>query len=486
MKFVFLLLLTCNLLHSQIYFSKIIPFEHEGENINPNAFALEYYNNEILIANVYVGNKSTLTRIDLDGNVLENIVYSEFVFSKDPFSIIKNDLFLFAKDREIANNTRLKRLDSNYNEVFLNSYLNPGDSTFPLGSISIDSTIYTASITEFAQNNDVRAHIKKINTTGVVEWQQNIGEDYPIIFPYKLTHDSAFNLITASTAISSGNSRHSVVHKVNPDGAVEWVYESPEPSFLLRIESVIFTGDKIVLSNAVDRSDSLEFIVNDYHPYPPKITWLTNDGGFIKDTLFITDIETELFITDITKGRGGYFFVHGEWYDSSENKTYAWLVKMRDSGEVLWERKYQHPSFEIEYSHSLRDILELPSGDILLLLNANKLNEVSQIILAKVNENGCFSDETCDCLEIYTSTEEQGMESIVKVFPNPVSDYLTINIDYDAQLHIYDLNNRLVMTSSISPVFSKISVTSLIPGIYIYTLSQEEKRISNGSFIKKQ
>ncbi|CAD0005095.1 T9SS-dependent choice-of-anchor J family protein [Flavobacterium salmonis] len=81
----------------------------------------------------------------------------------------------------------------------------------------------------------------------------------------------------------------------------------------------------------------------------------------------------------------------------------------------------------------------------------------------------------------------------VKVFPNPATDVFNIsvksNIDKNLKFRIYDLNGRLVnnpsnVTAGQDITTTSIPVSHLQKGIYIYTLTENNKVVCKGKIIK--
>ena len=468
----------------QEYYSKIVPFDHEGDNVNPNAFSLVQFNNDILIANIYEGERSTLTRTNLNGDIIENVIHVNFDFANDPFTIVNDDLFLYAKDRELENDTRIKRLNSNLDELYLKSFTNPGTSSFPFGSIAIGNEIYLSSLTEFDGDNSIFAHIKKVNLTGDVQWDKDIGDGYTSMLPYKLAENHDSNLLVASGAIFDFN-RRSIVSSLNSTGETEWEFESEEPAYFTSKESLVSVDGKIVLSNLVDRGDSLEFIVNNFHPIPPKLTWITSEGIFIKDTVFKSNITDERFIVDLSKGNGSYFFGYGYWNDNITEESYGWLFKMSIDGDIIWQRKYLHLSFEkLGYNHIIRDMIEHDNRDITLLMSANQLGQKNNIILTRVNQNGCYGGETCEDVEIYTNTSELSEEQNILVFPNQSSSSINFKVHQKLELNVYNAYGELVYYGSLSALSNQVEISGLTNGIYFYTLGTRGSVLDSGKFVK--
>lgn len=487
MKFAIFFILIVNVVNAQDYYSKVIPFAHENPNVSPNATTIMYFNNDLLISNIYEGSESSLIRIDLEANVLENIIQNDFIFSKDPFTVVSEHLFLYGKDSQFENDTRLRRLNLDYGVEMEKSYLNPGDRTSPLGSISIDDIIYTASITKFDQSLNVRAHIKKVNFEGLVVWENDISEQYPILYPYKMSRDFDSNLLVASAAVTDDNVRHTVVDKINPEGNNLWSFESEEPRVANVAESIISVGDNIVFSNAVDRSDSLEFIENNYNPFPPQLTWLDQGGSFIRNKIFKSEFLTELKISDLKAGNGNYFFGFGRINNTIENISKGWLFKMDLDGNILWEKEYQYPDFDgVDVSTSISDIEELPNGDIVLLIRARPSGSISQIVVSRLNEHGCFGDANCSDGLLLTSSIDQKYDSSfdLKVFPNPSSNTIKFP-DYngDLILKIFDSQGKKYEVTSLSA--NRIDISYLHPGMYYLILFDNNRVVGRTSFVRQ-
>jgi len=82
----------------------------------------------------------------------------------------------------------------------------------------------------------------------------------------------------------------------------------------------------------------------------------------------------------------------------------------------------------------------------------------------------CLADQIVSpCLRLNSS--EITMPLSLKVFPNPASNNLEIEINeglnYDLECKIYDLNGRFILSKNLNQSKRNISVRSLDNGIYI-------------------
>ncbi len=91
--------------------------------------------------------------------------------------------------------------------------------------------------------------------------------------------------------------------------------------------------------------------------------------------------------------------------------------------------------------------------------------------------NGCTKSETFYVYPVGIEPVESS--GSVRVFPNPATDYLTINLlqNTPVELRLYDLNGRLVLTDRVNRD-SRIDLNGLKPGQYILILDIEGTRYS--------
>lgn len=71
----------------------------------------------------------------------------------------------------------------------------------------------------------------------------------------------------------------------------------------------------------------------------------------------------------------------------------------------------------------------------------------------------------------------------IRIFPNPVSDFISISgLDDAGTIQIYNLDGRLVRSEIFDP---KIDVSQLIPGIYILKVTTKDLQHHEFKFMKK-
>ncbi len=79
--------------------------------------------------------------------------------------------------------------------------------------------------------------------------------------------------------------------------------------------------------------------------------------------------------------------------------------------------------------------------------------------------------------------------NLLKIFPNPVTDYIVINTENSntkyQQVEIFDIYGRLLKKQTINSKNEKIDISSLKAGMYICKLTDDNKQTNNYKFIKK-
>ena len=95
-------------------------------------------------------------------------------------------------------------------------------------------------------------------------------------------------------------------------------------------------------------------------------------------------------------------------------------------------------------------------------------------------------DKACDYSTI--GVEEQIYQAKIKVFPNPVTDFLHVELtdfSHAPALKIYDLNGQMVLEPEITESTTDIDVSGLARGMYFIEFKDHSSLLSKQKFIKK-
>jgi len=86
-----------------------------------------------------------------------------------------------------------------------------------------------------------------------------------------------------------------------------------------------------------------------------------------------------------------------------------------------------------------------------------------------------------------TSTTEEELAVDVSIYPNPTSDYITINfhnyLTMDAEVKVYDVSGREVFNSDLDGASTIVNLQHLLSGSYIYKVYDEGREIYNGQLV---
>ena len=103
----------------------------------------------------------------------------------------------------------------------------------------------------------------------------------------------------------------------------------------------------------------------------------------------------------------------------------------------------------------------------------------------KTDSNGCVVPGCATAVNV----EKEYHGALFNLFPNPVSDHLSIYLnDEDLQdrryhLKYLDQNGRIVLTQAFSGRKTDVEVSSLIAGMYFYQIDDGKKIVQSGKMV---
>ena len=461
-------------LTGQSYYSKLIPFPIDS--INPNPIDLGLFNNNIYIPLIYPGLLSTLLISDKEVTNLEYLHISNFVFSKKPLAFINNNIYIYAKDREISNDQRLIKLSSNHEQIFLKSYNTLGEYNFPTGTFCLNNHIYITAVDNYNDGSHREVNVKKIDTLGNELWSKNYGQTDNRTYCWE-AEASMDDHILLSTGFHNGGIFSQLI-KIDTLGEVVWHWRDTEECEDGGVSHNIapLRDGKIVLTTKVSKWFDDEFWIKDWYLYPPKLSWISSEGKLIKEILLTSPHYNELLIYDLQAGRGDYFFGFGQWVDPDTDEQYGWIFKMSSTGEMLWNRHYQHGEFYAQDNdHIFKDLIELDNGDLLILGDITPPGKESEIWLVKLDENGCLGDNDCGDEIVLAEENLPEINHNIMVYPNPASYTMTISGLPEGKYtyRILNTQGQLVRSNALQNE-DIIDVSDLPSGMYFIELINED------------
>ncbi|MBE9466972.1 MAG: T9SS type A sorting domain-containing protein [Bacteroidetes bacterium] len=92
------------------------------------------------------------------------------------------------------------------------------------------------------------------------------------------------------------------------------------------------------------------------------------------------------------------------------------------------------------------------------------------------------------CYEYYKTDIKEQVKRIIKIYPNPVSNELTIFFDKNtnAKFSLYSIYGKLLKSKQLFSIKTTFSLSGYSDGIYYYSIKSEKEVIKNGVLIIKK
>ena len=108
---------------------------------------------------------------------------------------------------------------------------------------------------------------------------------------------------------------------------------------------------------------------------------------------------------------------------------------------------------------------------------------------SQTGASGEINQGVQQALEIYTvGINAEPTNISLKVFPNPTSDFLSLQIeDYSNEqvdYKIFDLNGKMIASARIIGSQTQIDLTALVKGTYLIEIIEKSKKIKSFKIIK--
>jgi hypothetical protein len=322
----------------------------------------------------------------------------------------------------------------------------------------------------------------KIDLSGNKVWERKygVGNNLGDYFSDMLKLDN--NQIVISGSASPGNVPVeermfiSKIFAIDSLGGFRWSWEG-EPSLDQTVRGLHRDDD----GNWAYTSIYVAYESNGTFKGQPKFVKRDSTFNLLKEKeLDDADAFFNYFLTMIPLSDGGYLGTGVNYQNDDPPLSYAWMCRMDENGEVLWERKdrtFTDSSFSsIQFLHSA---CELPRGNLIATGYMNTPYDLG--ILIKVTKDGCI-DTLCTTTSILDQIAR--LQAPINVYPNPASEYLIFEMNErsdPARAEIFDMTGRRVQWSFVK---SGINVVMLdhqlnISGLYAWRVVSE-----HGTFLQ--
>lgn len=419
-----------------------------------------------------LGSKMLWFNEDLD--LYKTAVLSNYAFSWNSVKFVDDSYYGFC-DKWLEESVSFVQLDES--GVILNTVDIPLEvQSGGVSTVSIINNFLYGSAFRQVSTNQKTVTIYKFSFSGELIWSHLVmGDNFYELFELLPSLD---NELLAATNFFENFKVYNEIIKFDVDGNVKWRFVD---------EAEGMTGSSVpwlaTLSNGNILMKSIEyyggdpiFNLNDWSTTPNKLTWVSNEGDFIRDTLLTAPRPTEQVIVDVTVGKGDYFFAFGRWEEPITGNYFGWVFKMSNDGVMIWDKKFKHfePSLDVERA-TIDEVLELDNGDLIF---AGTLQNVSQgtsdLWITKVNENGCFGELDCsDNLITSISNPISSSDNLI-IYPNPANSLLHIDVDNvvaDSNVEILSIEGKVVLRSPLNELRSSFDISNLPVGLFFVRLN---------------
>ena len=363
-----------------------------------------------------------------------------------------------------AKSALVLKIDENGNQIWCNVSSPSVSNHFAQADITFDGN-YILGGGSFNGTDDDN-YILKLDTAGTVMWANRFGTtaaDW--INDIKSTADSGFIIAGISNENTAGDSDQCVI-KLDSTGGITWAYNYGTP-YTDRSFSVIQDVQNNYVVCGYTDVDSLAGVINQ----------LVLEKLDIAGNVLWTNI-----YGDSSQAYEGYYVTHGI-YDGYIALGYsvafgdpngdAFFLKTLDDGISGCD----------EFQHSLiRNPVTLTwnTGTTaqLVTLASQSISPVSTGFTNSYAQN-CYFDNIIDFKGNTAS------ENFAKVYPNPTTDLLNIETEFEAEsIDVYDQVGRIVLSFKSNTSIPTIDVSSLKPGIYLLQIFSKND-FAKARFIKE-
>lgn len=458
----FLILIIPTRMISQQYLSKLLEFDEQ-----PNSSRILQIGDDFLISSInLIGDErgTTLLTINEDFNVNKRSDFINVFATRDSPVKISNEYFMYCKDLINEGEKKLITLDSNLDSLSSVSVT----SLYPDGEITSATKINNQVIGMVwdryeCSESCAEMNFKVFTTNGDVTNEFNHDKQEIYLFSFEVDTTSNQKLIVGSNSIGNDGNAH--VMLLDIEGNLIWKHKSNDKQSRgnVPVWTEELSNGNIVYTDKVDRPNNFQL---DLARYPNKLVWLSPNEDSLMHIMHEKPTNGRIEYNGLQKGtHGDYFFVYGYTEDGGFDDQYGQIRKFSNDGVLIWSRKYQHKGRETEY-HSIRDIIELDNGDLVTL----GISNFSKIWMMRINENGCFGENDCGEINIYTNTKDISPLKASKVSPNPTNDILNISVDDTKMVRGITVTSTEGKLLDEYLYIKSISLLGLDAGVYFVTI----------------
>lgn len=462
----------------------------DGKTDYDGNYVLTGTSQEVINYNRYVHYSSVIMKVDTLGNYIRKVLQfpdtncgiynvivmpdSNYLFAGhiDPINSDTNQLWLYKTDKQL-NKLWEKRfrveLDEGYTQCEFSPY----------GFINNGNNIIYGAYASYDDSNQDDIVLIKINQNGDLISKRQIHYQFTQSFTEITNIPNTNDFIAFVNHISIFGYQ---INAIRLDSSFNTISTIPlENSFYFygHIGSVahwntdtsfIYTGFIDEISNPIeDQRIAASIFDTAYQPLKEI------DFGKADTIDYPAFYNCTAYINDTTIYVAGFVNIIEFWPDEP---NVIEIYKMDSDLNILASNDYSPNAF-----HSLCGILKSNDGGCLVYGSQHAPYEGNEndIYVLKINPD-----------DLLTSSNKEIIinKSLAKVYPNPTSDLLNIELESKiniSEIIIYnELGNKVLVKkcNSLNKIIS-IDCSNLKPGIYFYSINDETKSVLSGKFVKK-
>jgi hypothetical protein len=208
------------------------------------------------------------------------------------------------------------------------------------------------------------------------------------------------------------------------------------------------------------------------------LEWQRCLGGYVDDTPKFIKVTPEgnYLIGGLTNSNDGD--VSGN--HSLSGKFDQWLVKLDTEGEIIWQQ-----CFGSYLNESIYDAIVVSENRYIILGGTATSIPDGDVNCDLKGGGDVWMYEVLDTT--VGTTEIELKETAITIFPNPGGNVINFNTDINIagyEFKLFDLQGRLRIEKSISSNQQSVSTVDLEKGFYFYQLSDNNRIVKRGKWIK--
>lgn len=432
-----------------------------------------------------------LLKIDKQGNEIEKITYDLFpnkyycengVFNKSDSCIFLIGTITFPNNDIAAHLTKLNQYgDTLWTKlIYDTAYNSQGNAIFlrPNGELMIVGASDKIDVV-------VNILVLKTDSLGNLIWERDFGSfsTYDTGWSIDSTLDGGY--VIGCGKYNFGNQvLKSYVLKIDSFGNYEWGYEYGNINYSNSVSRVSETQNGKIISAGA--RGFYKNINNDVY-YKPNITWIDSMGTLLNSKNYSVDSAGFIGFSDIVEIANDEYLITGTFEEVQFCKI--GLFKTNSNGDSVFARTYQvFDNYEFA-----EDVNSTSDGGFIICGYNYPLNLSQNFRVIKVDSLGC---DTLGCQSVGISENENlwNENNSFLVFPNPNDGKFFVQVKnipasafFETRIEVLDLTGKLIFQTRENSFrnISEVDISTQPAGIYFVRAFFDNAPVGSISIVKQ-